>query len=161
MSLESPHGDWSVPAFPFSARTSQSPQRHSGLLSCSPSPLPSLLPATIPHPTPVPCAQSPGVPSALSLCTRGLFCQERPSALLAGPCALWSTVVLSGNLPGGCSGKSIFGWDAEPGQGLWGGRPGDSSVGLAWVWRPATGSGQCCCLSDSMPSGTQARPWPL
>ena len=137
MSLESAHGDWSVPAFPFSGRTSQSPQRHSGLLSCSSSPLPSLLPATIPHPTPVPCAQGPGVPSALSLCTWGLSCQERPSALPAEPCALWSTVVLSGNLPGGRSGKSIFGWDAEPGRGLW--------EGAAW--------GQLCGVSVGVEAG--------
>lgn len=48
-----------------------------------------------------------------------------------------STVVLSGNLPGGHSGKSIFGWDAEPRRGPW--------EGAAW--------GQLCGVSVGMEAG--------
>lgn len=115
---------------PLVAGPARVPKRHSALCPGRHS-LPSLLP---PSPTPVPYAQGTGILLTSASLHLGASGQEHPARCSwLSPMLFRSTVVLSGNLPGGHSGKSIFGWDAEPRRGLWEGA--GSSVGLVWAWR--------------------------
>ena len=164
MSLESPHGDWSVSAFPKCA--SQSPRGHSSHLSCSSSP-PSFSASSNTHPPPHSPILRVLAFSHLWAFALGGFPTRNTlpvcswlSPVLFGSRA-WSTVVLSGNHPGGCSRKSIFVWDAKPGGGLcegeaWGQLCG-GQCGCGGR-RPASGA---AASQGHVTSGTQARLGPL
>lgn len=120
MSLESPHGDWSVPVFPKCQDQPKSQgafkpfvlQFISPLLLCFQQPPPHSPILRVPAFPHLWAFAFGGFPTRNTLCVCSWL-----SPVLSGSRA-WSSVVLRGNHPGGRSRKSIFVRDAKPGRGL-------------------------------------------